>query len=353
MTNSPRTPVPSALREALEQRTDGAALGELWNALPSAEAHPDDAESRTRREAAWQRVAARIHDPERSLTVEAPPIAVLPDEGVVARRTNALFRNTREPHPFARRFSVTAWRVAATLAVLLGGAGLWQSVPERHAVVAGAAPKTMMLVDGSTVTLAPGSELRVARGFRAWFGAQLPVRDVQLSGEAFFDVARDGRPFTVMTGDAVVRVLGTHFDVRSATASSGTRVLVEEGRVSVEGRVGTAVALTLAAGDAAVIGVSGAAERRKVASITQATSWRTGGLSAVNESLGDVLADLERRTGVEIVLERGVAAESTVTFFYAEAPSLERVLADLSAARGLRFTRTSRGFRVSAVSQPQ
>src|SRR5262249_7420820 len=59
------------------------------------------------------------------------------------------------------------------------------------------------------------------------------MREIRLTeGEALFKVARDSkRPFQVRTRDALVRALGTQFNV--ASESSGTRVAVLEGRVQV------------------------------------------------------------------------------------------------------------------------
>ena len=352
MTDPTHAPLPPALLDALAQRPDGRELGAIWHSLPTAAAASDDAAARARRDVAWRSLAERILDPARvptSRTDEpAPPIALLHDSDADVRAPAAGRVSAQASQASARRgVPSQLWRVAAALTLLLGGTAVWQAAPQELTVAAGAKPETVTLSDGSRVTLAPGAHVRVARGFRAWYGARLTERTVRLTGEAFFDVTHDGRSFTVETSDAVVRVLGTHFDVRSATTTAGTRVLVEEGSVRVHGREGSMPALTLTAGDAAIIGARGAAERLSVASIARATNWRTGGLAVVNEPLGDVLAELARRAGVEITLEHSVAAEATVTLFYAEAPSLERVLADLSAARALHFTRTSRGFRVS------
>jgi len=57
-------------------------------------------------------------------------------------------------------------------------------------------------------------------------------RLVKLSGEAYFEVARDpSRPFVVNAGRASVQVLGTKFNV-SAYEGQAIRVTVDEGRVS-------------------------------------------------------------------------------------------------------------------------
>src|SRR5690606_22184900 len=61
---------------------------------------------------------------------------------------------------------------------------------------------------GSTVILNKNSEL----GYDDDFGTE--IREVRLTGEAFFDVEHDpDHPFIVKTGDVNTRVLGTAFNV--------------------------------------------------------------------------------------------------------------------------------------------
>jgi len=386
MTDPMPTPMPPALRDALALRPDGAELDAVWRALPVPEPVPADEASRMWRDLAWRQLTERILDPSRvpSREVDEPaPFSLITgvSDAEVSDETMRGQTVTRASAPTTLRPAVQpslptstkvrsltnhnadinglrtnrqrsfrlVWSAAATLLVALGGTAAWQATPQHLTVAAGAAPKTLTLSDGSRVTLAPGAELRMPRGFRHWFGAEKSTRIVQLAGQAFFDIARDGRPFAVETDDATVRVLGTHFDVRSASAFVGTRVVVEEGRVSVQGRA-QATPLTLTAGDAAVITTGGSAQPLPPLNVERATSWRTGGLAAIDEPLGNVLAELARRAGVEIALDRDVPADATVTLFYATTPSTERMLADLSAARALHYTRTSRGFLVSAGS---
>jgi transmembrane sensor len=84
------------------------------------------------------------------------------------------------------------------------------------------------LVDGSRITLQPGSGIRHA------IFLQKDKREVYLEGNAFFEIARDGgRPFYVYTKDLVVRVLGTSFKVITNKENGDVSVLVETGKVSV------------------------------------------------------------------------------------------------------------------------
>lgn len=90
------------------------------------------------------------------------------------------------------------------------------------------------LPDGSNVWLNSCSSLELLAPSGKSFGSA-GKRMVKLTGEAFFDVARDeSRPFNVATEALDVTVLGTVFDVKSY--DSKTYVVLESGSVKVSDR---------------------------------------------------------------------------------------------------------------------
>jgi ferric-dicitrate binding protein FerR (iron transport regulator) len=92
-----------------------------------------------------------------------------------------------------------------------------------------ASAMTVILSDGSHVVLNPGSALTVD----AEFGDR--IRELNLSGEAFFDVRRDSlRPFVVKTGDLITTVLGTSFTVKANPLDDNVTVTVKTGKVSLQ-----------------------------------------------------------------------------------------------------------------------
>ncbi|WP_210115953.1 FecR family protein [Hymenobacter wooponensis] len=124
-----------------------------------------------------------------------------------------------------------ALRIAAVLALLLlAGAVLWprlQAPQMLHYATGVGEHREIVLPDSSHVWLRPRSELICA----AQFGA---VRNVQLHGEAFFDVTKDPKhPFVVHTAKVAVTVLGTSFLVKAYRPLPTTTVLVRTGRVQV------------------------------------------------------------------------------------------------------------------------
>lgn len=94
---------------------------------------------------------------------------------------------------------------------------------------------TVTLDDGSKVTLLPSSVIRYPEDFSH-------ERKVYLTGEAFFDVARDPqKPFSVHTHELVTQVLGTSFTVRAYEDERNIRVAVRTGKVSVFSETGKAL----------------------------------------------------------------------------------------------------------------
>jgi ferric-dicitrate binding protein FerR (iron transport regulator) len=86
----------------------------------------------------------------------------------------------------------------------------------------------LKLPDGSTVWLNAGSRLTYDEQFDA------PLREVQLTGEAYFDVVKDKtRPFIIHTGTIDVKVLGTAFNVRSYPNEKTTETALIRGRVEI------------------------------------------------------------------------------------------------------------------------
>ena len=89
---------------------------------------------------------------------------------------------------------------------------------------------TMTLADGTRVWLNSESELH----FPLQFGGE--QRIVQLTGEAYFEVAKDAaRPFIVKTSHYNIEVLGTRFNVADYDNDMSVHTTLVEGKVAVSG----------------------------------------------------------------------------------------------------------------------
>ncbi|MFN7529710.1 MAG: FecR family protein [Gemmatimonas sp.] len=339
-------PMNPELSSMLEARPDARELHAVYRAVPVTRAPLSAAQH----EAAWKRLQNRLQDPARAPYVDdaRAPLELVRDDRADGRVPEARHPEDTSVPPTGVRPTASPrgrwgrWAAAAAVVGMLVGGGGWATGSVTHQVPAGGAPRAVTLAEGSTVWMAAGSELSVPR--RLGWPAVLATstRDVRLTGEAFFIVQRDGRRFTVHTADAQVQVLGTQFAVRREAAGGVTRVDVSEGRVAV---VAGAQRAELGAGEGVTVGAR--TWLRRSVTPTRVATWRTGGLAAFDEPLGDVLVELGRRYGVRIEHDANVDVATTVSLVYASAPSVDVVLGDLCTAEGLVFERTSRGYRIT------
>lgn len=226
-------------------------------------------------------------------------------------------------------------RAAVLAALLLGGWSAWQALRSTPVVPAFTSVATMAgqrdtvaLPDGSTVILAPASELTA-------IAFDDDERTVELSGEAFFSVARDAeRPFRVRTGAARTEVLGTEFVVRSRLPGTVV-VAVREGRVSLTGP-DTTLAITLEAGQVGRL-VDAAPERLGTGSGLW-LSWLDGVLEFDGARLVDVAAEFSRWFGAPVTLADSALPDRTVTGrFVTNSP--DAALDALALTLGITWTR--------------
>ncbi len=122
----------------------------------------------------------------------------------------------------------------------------------------------LVLPDGTKVWLNAGSSLKYPTAFN------MPKRVVELSGEAYFEVARDTLfPFVVKTKGTTVEVLGTHFNVNAYADEPVTSVVLEEGSVKLNN------SMVLKPGQVGMLDSSGRLSK-SVADIDMALGWKNG-----------------------------------------------------------------------------
>lgn len=88
--------------------------------------------------------------------------------------------------------------------------------------------RLIVLDDGSTVLLSPGSSLKCVEGFGK------KHRETMLAGNGFFEITSNADlPFSVLCEEIVTKVLGTSFWIRSSSESKSVEITVRTGKVSV------------------------------------------------------------------------------------------------------------------------
>mgnify|MGYP002695223630 CR=1 FL=1 len=147
------------------------------------------------------------------------------------RRIDALGADA--PLRRSRRIPLRRFAAAAIVAVALAAAFMTYRVATAPFVHrfhnADTVAMHVAMPDGTDVWLSPGTTLSYDDTFR------IDGRNVELDGEAYFDVSHDARhPFVVETRELAIRVLGTAFNVRALAGNPFTEVVLERGAVRLE-----------------------------------------------------------------------------------------------------------------------
>ncbi len=150
------------------------------------------------------------------------------------------------------------------------------------------------LPDGSTVWLNSNSKITYPDVFSDH------SRRVELSGEAFFEVASDSlRPMIVSTGKGFsIEVLGTKFSLRSYENDSDSRAILYNGSIKLITNKGTnsESSLKMVPNDCAIIMESGIAILSKIVEPNK-DAWMKGELIFEDTPMKEVLKVLERWYG--------------------------------------------------------
>src|SRR5690606_22526170 len=123
-------------------------------------------------------------------------------------------------------------------------------------------------------------------------------RNVELTGEGYFEVAKTNKKFRVITGETAVEVLGTHFNVNAYDNESACTITLLEGSVSVKkGMEG----IVIKPGEQASITSSVNNIQVNSAVDTEAiTAWKNGAFKFAGTDLKDIMRQLERWYDVDV-----------------------------------------------------
>ncbi len=176
------------------------------------------------------------------------------------------------------------------------------------------------LADGTQVWLNAGSRLR----YPLSFGEH--AREVELSGEAFFDVAHDPqRPFRVLSAEHAVEVLGTEFNVKAYPQDGAVYTTLVDGSVLVSTDAGRT---ELGPGMQAI--AEGGTLNVKEVNAANIASWRDGMLVLEEQTIGDIMSVLARWYDFRVEYGdpglKGIVMKGVMPFY----DDLEKVLGVLS-----------------------
>lgn len=199
------------------------------------------------------------------------------------------------------------------------------------------------LCDGSEIFVRPGGRIAYAVDFGAG-----DTRRVELTGEAYFDVAKDSdRKFVVETDALDITVLGTTFYVQAVEGASHTVVSLYTGRVYVQRVVvsdgkrridDASDAITMEQGQRLIWdNVTDEYTIEKIAD--ERPDWITARLTFKQASLREVLSTFEWYYGIRVDVQGKIREDNQFTFTVRGTDDLEQIAGLLEhMAPGVRVT---------------
>lgn len=182
----------------------------------------------------------------------------------------------------------------------------------------------LTLADGTKVWLNAMSELR----FPVQFGND--ERKVFLTGEAYFEVARDtDKPFRVEVGGTEIEVLGTHFNVNSYAEVTTTLV---EGSVKVHHQQQEQL---LSPGQEAKVGDRIAVYQ---ADMDKVIAWKNGDFFFKSDNMVQIMEQLSRWYDISVSYRGNVPMQTGYNGSISRNVNLSEVLEMLTFASGAQFS---------------
>lgn len=189
---------------------------------------------------------------------------------------------------------------------------------------------SLVLEDGTRVVLNAESSLRFPERFT---GGE---RRVFLEGEAYLEVKRDERrPFLVEVERAVVRVLGTEFNVRAYPGEESLTALVSG---SVEVTVGED-SLCLRPGEACVEGPGGRPLVKREVDLMEVLAWKNGEFVFKDMPLSAMMEELARWYDIEVECPAGELGEQRFHVYMDRSKTLEEALSEIARVADITYYR--------------
>lgn len=166
----------------------------------------------------------------------------------------------------------------------------------------------------NTLTTPKGGQYRIVLpdGTKAWLNSVSSIsfptkfngneRHVKITGEVYLEVAKDKtKPFFVKTGDQLVEVLGTHFNINSYDDEPDIKTTLLEGAVKVH-NINNNFIITLRPGQQSSSNKEGSIKIKNV-DIEQTIAWKNGLFQINDANIETIMRQASRWYDVEIEYE--------------------------------------------------
>ena len=162
----------------------------------------------------------------------------------------------------------------------------------------------LVLPDGTRVWMNAASSIRYPARFSD------KVREVVISGELYFEVAKDrSKPFRVLLDDGSrLEVLGTSFNINAYENEADINATLIEGSVRVENSQADAVVLKPLQQAQLMRGNKNGIRLLNDPDIEKITAWKNGAFDFSNTSLGEMMRQLSRWYNITVEYPQGIPA---------------------------------------------
>ena len=278
---------------------------------------------------AWLNVNARMEErvPRVSERSEKRPVAL-------ERRAMSFSLKNRR----AAYWGLPALAAAGLLAFFLPA--IWRpglshsvGVPQFRTIATATGERmSTALGDGISVILGPSTSLEVEQPTAG-------KRTLRLSGEAYFTVAHDPhRQLYVRTASAVIKDVGTAFNVRAVVGMARTEVSVVDGVIALRNARGatSSPVLELRAGNTGTVEGAAAPKLSPTAQTDDALAWTRGELIFRDTKLSEVAFELYRWYGLQTSIPDPSLATRTLSARFTGEPA-EAVLTVIARTLGISY----------------
>lgn len=241
----------------------------------------------------------------------------------------------------ARTFATAA--AVALLCLSVWTAYLYMQPVAMQTVSTLAETRTVNLPDGTSVTLNHYSTLTYPERFKT------DNREVELNGEAYFEVSKDKKhPFIVQTEAVDVRVLGTQFNVDAYRDSPDVRTTLLTGSVAVSNK-SNSEHMILKPNEIAIYNkVEKKLTRKVLEDATDEISWRHGEFIFDDVPLRDIARELSNSFGTTIQITDSTLQNYRISARFRNGEDLETILSVLQDAGYFNYSHNDKQITITA-----
>lgn len=231
-----------------------------------------------------------------------------------------------------KKISIEIAKIAAIIFLMLGINSLRDTDEGYQTIYVPAGQRAeVILPDSSKVWLNSSSRLRYPLAFNQ------KQREVQLNGEAYFQVAHNKKPFIVKSQKVNVSVLGTEFNMKTYSNSDSDQIDLLKGTIELSGGVFKDATLRMKPEESVCI-ANGKIQISRIKDHDY-FKWKEGLLCFDNESVANIIKKLEVYYDIQIKVGKHSFLEESYSGKFRVRDGVEQVLKVLQLEYKFTYTK--------------